>query len=88
MIESKEGVTPSPARLAKLAAIVRQQKVRVILHEAFAPDDASQLLARRTGVAVVKLAPSVGSVPEAADYVSLLDYNVVTLSQALSAASN
>jgi ABC-type Zn uptake system ZnuABC Zn-binding protein ZnuA len=88
VIESKEGVTPSPARLAKLAATVRQQKVRVILHEAFAPDDASQLLARRTGVAVVKLAPSVGSVPQAADYVSLLDYNVVTLSQALSAASN
>jgi ABC-type Zn uptake system ZnuABC Zn-binding protein ZnuA len=88
VIESKEGVTPSPARLAKLASIVRQQKVRVILHEAFAPDDASQLLARRTGVVVVKLAPSVGSVPEASDYVSLLDYDVVTLSQALSAASN
>ena len=88
MIESKEGVTPSPARLAKLASIVRQQKVRVILHEAFAPDDASQLLARRTGVTVVKLAPSVGSVPEAADYVSLIEYDVVALSKALSAASN
>jgi ABC-type Zn uptake system ZnuABC Zn-binding protein ZnuA len=88
VIESKEGVTPSPARLAKLAATVRQQKVRVILHEAFAPDDASQLLARRTGVAVVKLAPSVGSVPEASDYLSLMEYDVVTLSQALSAASN
>ena len=36
----------------------------------------------------VKLAPSVGSVPEATDYLALFDYNVGTLAQALSAASN
>jgi ABC-type Zn uptake system ZnuABC Zn-binding protein ZnuA len=88
VIESKEGVAPSPARLARLAAIIREQKVRVILHEVFAPDDASQLLARRTGTKVLKLAPSVGSVPEAPDYFSLFEYNVVALAHALSAASN
>ena len=49
MIEVKEGVSPSPARLAKLAALIREQKVRVILHEPFEPEEASQLLARRTG---------------------------------------
>jgi ABC-type Zn uptake system ZnuABC Zn-binding protein ZnuA len=87
VIETKEGVAPSPARLARLAAIIREQKVRVILHEAFAPDDASQLLARRTGAKVLKLAPSVGSVPEAPDYVSLFEYDVVALARALSAAS-
>jgi ABC-type Zn uptake system ZnuABC Zn-binding protein ZnuA len=88
VIESKEGVAPSPARLAKLASIIRDQNVRIILHEPFAPDDASQLLARRTGVVVLKLAPSVGSVPEAADYVSLFEYDVATLARALAAASN
>ncbi len=88
VIEVKEGVAPSPARLAKLAAIIREQKIRVIVHEPFEPEEASQLLARRTGAAIVKLAPSVGSMPAATSYLALFDYNVGTLAQALSAASN
>jgi ABC-type Zn uptake system ZnuABC Zn-binding protein ZnuA len=88
VIEIKEGVAPSPARLAKLAATIREQKVRVIVHEPFEPEDASQLLARRTSAVVVKLAPSVGSVPAATGYLALFDYNVSTLARALSAAAN
>ncbi len=87
-IEIKEGVPPSPARLARLASTIREQKVRVILQEPFAPDDASQLLVRRTGAALIRLAPSVGSIPEAADYLSLFSYNVRTLTDALSAGPN
>jgi len=87
-IETKEGVPPSPARLAKLASVIREQKVRVILQEPFAPDDASQLLARRTGAALIRLASSVGSIPEAADYSPLFSYNVGTLAHALSTRSN
>jgi ABC-type Zn uptake system ZnuABC Zn-binding protein ZnuA len=88
VIEAKEGVSPSPGRLARLAATMRDQTVRLILHEPFEPDDASQLLARHTGAQVVKLAPSVFSIPAASDYAALFDYNVGTLVRALSAASN
>ncbi|MGZ3307493.1 MAG: metal ABC transporter substrate-binding protein [Xanthobacteraceae bacterium] len=88
VVENKAGVTPSPARLAKLAATIREQKIRVIMHEPFEPEEASQLLARRTGAVVVTLAPSIGSVPAATDYPTLFDYNVGTLARALSAASN
>ncbi len=88
VIEIKEGVTPSPARLAKLAATIREQKISVIVHEPFQPEEVSQLLARRTGAAVVKLAPSVESVPAASDYLALFDYDVGTLTRALSAESN
>lgn len=88
VIETKEGVTPSPARLAKLAATIREQKISVIVHEPFQPEEVSQLLVRRTGVAVVKLAPSVGSVPSASDYSGLFDYDVGTLGRALAAGSN
>jgi ABC-type Zn uptake system ZnuABC Zn-binding protein ZnuA len=88
VIEIKEGVSPSPARLAKLAATMREQKVRVILHEIFAPEEMSQLLARRTEAVVLKLAPSVGALPEAADYLSLFNYNVAALTRALTATSN
>jgi ABC-type Zn uptake system ZnuABC Zn-binding protein ZnuA len=88
VIETKEGVAPSPARLAKLASIIREQKVRVILQEPFEPDEAAQLLARRTGAAVLKLAPSVGSLPETDDYLSLFDADVGSLARALAAPSN
>src|SRR5262249_60237428 len=88
VIEPRDGVSPSPAGLARLAATMREQKVRVILHEPFEPEEASQLLARRTGATVVKIAPSVGNLPAAADYLALFDYNIDTLARALSAASN
>jgi ABC-type Zn uptake system ZnuABC Zn-binding protein ZnuA len=88
VIEVKEGVAPSPARLARLAATIREQQVHVILHEPLEPEDASQLLARRTGATVVKLAPSVGSMAAATDYIALLDYDINELARALSATTN
>jgi ABC-type Zn uptake system ZnuABC Zn-binding protein ZnuA len=88
VVEVKDGVSPSPARLAKLAALIRQQNVRVILHQPFEPEEASQLLARRTGAVVVKLAPSVGSLPQAPHYVALFDYNVGALARTLSGSPN
>jgi len=88
VIELKEGVAPSPARLAKLAATMREQRIRVIVHEPFAPEETSQLLARHTDAQVIKLAPSVGSVAAASDYRALFDYNVETLAGALAATTN
>ena len=88
VVEVKEGVSPSPARLAKLASMIRKENVRVILHQPFEPEEASQLLARRTGAVVVKLAPSVGSLPQAPHYVALFDYNVGALGRTLSGAPN
>lgn len=84
VIELKEGVAPSLARLSALSAAFRQKGVRLIIHEPFQPDATSQMLAKRVGVSVVVLAPSVGSRPEATTYIGLLDYNVRTLAKALS----
>src|SRR6202521_5724032 len=88
VIEVKEGVAPSPARLAQLAAMIRERRVRAILQETYEPEEAPQLLAGRTAIAVLKLATSVGSVPEAGDYLALFDHNVGVLARALAAASN
>ena len=86
VIEQKEGVSPSVARLAGLAAKIRAETVRAILHEPFQPMDGSRILGERTGVPVVLLAPSVGSVPQAQDYFALFDYNVDVLAKALAAS--
>ena len=87
VIETKEGVSPSPARLARLAATIREQRIRMILHEPFEPEEAAQLLARRTGARIVRLAPTVLAVPAATGYAELFDYNVGVLAQALSASN-
>jgi ABC-type Zn uptake system ZnuABC Zn-binding protein ZnuA len=83
VIEAKEGVPPSASRLTTLAARMRKAKVRVILHEPFLPNEASRFLAERTGARLVLLAPSVGSKPEAKDFLALFDHNVGLLAQAL-----
>lgn len=83
VIEPKEGVPPSPARLAALAALARERGVRAILHETTAPEAASRALAARTGARVVPLAPSVGATPDAGSFLALFDRNVALLAAAL-----
>jgi ABC-type Zn uptake system ZnuABC Zn-binding protein ZnuA len=83
VIEAKEGVPPSAARLARLAGRMREAKVQAVLHEPFVPVEASRFLAERSGARLVVLAPSVGSKPEARDYLSLFDHNVELLAAAL-----
>jgi ABC-type Zn uptake system ZnuABC Zn-binding protein ZnuA len=82
-IEPKEGVAPSVAQLAALMAKIRRDGVRAIIQETHEPKRYSEMLSARTGVPVVLLAPTVGSVPQATDYLSLMDYNVRVLADAL-----
>jgi ABC-type Zn uptake system ZnuABC Zn-binding protein ZnuA len=86
-IEPKPGVSPSPAHLARLIAMGRTSAVRAVLHEPYEPEDAAKFVAQKLGVPFVLLATSVGSVPEASDYLSLFDHNVATLAKALGAPS-
>ena len=86
-IESKAGVAPSPAHLARVIAEGRKAQVRAILHEPFDPADASRLVAGKLAVPVVRLAISVGSIEGTNDYLALFDYNVATLAKALGARS-
>jgi ABC-type Zn uptake system ZnuABC Zn-binding protein ZnuA len=83
IIEPKEGVAPSPARLAGLIATMRAAKAKAILQETYEPLDASRLLASRTGASIAVLAAAVGAVPEAADYLALFDYDIAILARAV-----
>jgi len=87
IIEPKPGVAPSPAHLAHLIDAGRKAQVRAIVHEPFEPDEASQLLAQKLGVPLVRLATSVGSLPQTNDYLALFEFNAATLAKALSARS-
>jgi ABC-type Zn uptake system ZnuABC Zn-binding protein ZnuA len=86
-IETKPGVSPSPAHLAELAAMARKSGVRAILHEPYEPDETSRYLAAKLEIPVLVLATSAGSLPETGDYVALIDYNVSTLAKQLALPS-
>ncbi len=87
-IEPKEGVAPSPARLAGLVATARRMHVKAILHEPYEPEDPSRLVASRAGIPVVLMATSVGARPGITDYLGLFDYNVGEIAKALATTTN
>jgi zinc/manganese transport system substrate-binding protein/zinc transport system substrate-binding protein len=62
-----------------LLRIAKEQKVRAIVREPHQPPRDAAFLAERTGARVAILASGVGAVPEAVDYISLIDYNVSIL---------
>ena len=78
-IEIKPGVPPSPAHLASVLRIMREKDVAIIVRQPNEPARNTEFLASRSGAAVVVLAASVGAVPEARDYIGLIDYNVKAL---------
>jgi ABC-type Zn uptake system ZnuABC Zn-binding protein ZnuA len=73
VIEPRPGVPPGPAHLAKLAAL---QDVTAVVRQPHEPGQDANFVALKTGTPVLILAASVGAVPEARDYLSMIDYNV------------
>jgi ABC-type Zn uptake system ZnuABC Zn-binding protein ZnuA len=82
-VEEQPGVPPSPAHLARLIERMRAARVRAIVAEPGAAPAVLRRLADATGARVVTLAPSVGALPEARDYITLFDLNVARLAVAL-----
>lgn len=79
VIETRPGIAASPSHLARLARLGKQERVGAIVREPHEPKRDADFLASRTGARVVVLASTVGAVPEARDYLSLIDYNVRAL---------
>ena len=86
-IEPRPGVPPSPAHLARLRTLVRERNVRIIVRQPHEPARSAEFLAAGGPARVVVLAASVGAVPQAPDYIALLDHNVRTLAAAATATA-
>jgi ABC-type Zn uptake system ZnuABC Zn-binding protein ZnuA len=83
VIEPKEGVPPSPVRLARIAGAMRQADAKAILIEPQEPREAAEAIASRSGAAMAVLAGSVGGLPGAEDYLSLFETDTAALLRAL-----
>jgi ABC-type Zn uptake system ZnuABC Zn-binding protein ZnuA len=82
-IEIRPGVDPTPSHVADLIERMRKEKVGIVVRELHYPASLAESVARQAGAKLVELPAMVGGVPEAKDYISLIDYNVRTMVKAV-----
>ena len=82
-LEPKPGIPPTPKHLAELISLMTTEKVRLIIRESFQEERSPQRLAEKTGAKVVTLSQSVAEFKGTDDYISLMEFNVHALEEAL-----
>ena len=82
-IEPKPGIPPTPSHTVEIINMMRERKLPVILMEPYFDDKTPRAVADKTGAKLLRFIPSVGGVPAAKDYISLFDYDVKLLADAL-----
>ena len=72
-VEVKPGVPPTTKHLANLTALMKHEKIGLIIQAVFYEPDFANMVADKTGAKVLILPAFVGGVPKAQDYFSLFD---------------
>jgi len=86
-VEPKPGIPASPSHIIELIEDMKRQNVKLIVMEPYFSSKTPDSIAARVGGSVIVLAPSVGAVKEAGDYIQLFDYNIGKLTDALKLAA-
>ena len=82
-VEERPGIPPTPSHLTRLIALMKDQKVKVIVSVPWTDQKLAERVAQEAGAKVVPLAPAVGSLKSADGYLETIDYNVRSIAQAL-----
>ncbi len=82
-VEDRPGIPPTPGHLTKLIALMKEDRVKVVIVEPWSDQKLAERIAQEAGARAVILAATVGSVRGADSYIDAIDYNVKTLAQAL-----
>ena len=87
-VEPKPGIPPSPSHTLELIDEMKRGGVKLIIVEPYFDLKTPQAVANQiAGGKVLVLAPSVGGVKEASDYIQLFEYNINLLAGALKQAT-
>jgi ABC-type Zn uptake system ZnuABC Zn-binding protein ZnuA len=87
-VEPKPGIPPSPSHTLELIDEMKRQGVKLIVVEPYFSLKTPQAIANQvSGGRVLVLAPSVGGVKEATDYIQLFEYDINLLAGALKQAT-
>lgn len=82
-IEERPGIPPTPGHLTKLIAVMKEERIKVILAAPWSDQKLAQRVAQETGAKVVPMASAVGAVKGKDSYLDTIDYNVKALAEAL-----
>jgi ABC-type Zn uptake system ZnuABC Zn-binding protein ZnuA len=86
VVEPNPGVPPPPYYLDSLIQKTRDSGIRLLIADPYSNASVIRQVATQSGATAVTLIPSVSGDPEAADYLSLFEFNIKRLSQAARAA--
>ena len=81
--EPKPGIPPGPRELISLEKYIRENGIKAIVQPVYYSRESTDALAKRAGAKVVIICQNAGELPGTEDYISLFDYNVNTMSEAL-----
>lgn len=85
-LEPKPGIPPSASHLAGVIARMKEQRVRVILHDPHLDRRTAETVAKATGAAVVNVTQYPGGVKGSeGGYIEMMDYLVNAVAKALAA---
>ena len=82
-MEPKPGVPPTTQHLGTVAQQMRTEQVRLMLANPYYDPRHAQFLASNTGAKIANVAHQVGSRPGTDDYLTMVDYNIHQLVDAL-----
>ena len=82
-VEPKPGIPPTPQHTLDVIQAMRAQQIKLILVEPYFDSKTPNSIAAQTGGKVVVLPPSVGGLPEAADYLKLFETDINMLIAAI-----
>ena len=85
-VEPKPGIPPSPSHTLDVINAMKRQNVKIILVEPYFDLKTPNSIARETGGKVLVMPPSVGGEKEIKDYITLFDYDIKLLTDAIKAA--
>lgn len=81
--EPKPGIPPAPKELIDLEKYIREKGIKAIVQPVYYSREATDALAKRAGAKVYIICQNAGEIPGTDDYISLFDYNINTISEAL-----
>jgi len=85
-VEPKPGIPPTPQHTLDVINAMKAQNIKLILVEPYFDLKTPNSIAEKAGGRVVVLPPSVGGVPQAADYFKLFDTDIALLLDAIKAS--
>jgi len=81
-VEPKPGIPPTPGHVAELIALIRKDRIPVILSANFYDQGQTKSIAARTNTAAVIVPANAGGEPGTDTYITLVDYWVKALAAA------